>query len=160
MLRKMMTNNATRKDEESSQHKCVLMSSLNENEDMMWYSAKRHSFRRRLYGRVSHIFRHTFIRKIESSISIYWSTPFACHCCDMGSVSSQSCNFLYAKATTLHALCEETTNAGESIYECFVSCAKGSSSQVVSPSQTCAVFYASHTEHTVALTVEDCVLSI
>ena len=40
MLRKMMTNNATRKDEESSQHKFVLMSSLNENEGMMWSGSR------------------------------------------------------------------------------------------------------------------------
>jgi len=40
MLRKMMTNNATRKDEDSSQHKFVLMSSLNENEGMMWSGSR------------------------------------------------------------------------------------------------------------------------
>jgi len=40
MLREMMTSNATRKDEESSQHKFVLMSSLNENEDMMWSGSR------------------------------------------------------------------------------------------------------------------------
>eukprot|EP00984_Skeletonema_dohrnii_P004621 scaffold1634_cov118-Skeletonema_dohrnii-CCMP3373.AAC.19 len=40
MLREMMTSNTTRKDEESSQHKFVLMSSLNENEDMMWSGSR------------------------------------------------------------------------------------------------------------------------
>jgi len=39
MLHKMMTD-ATMKDEESSQHKFVLMSSLNENEDMMWSGSR------------------------------------------------------------------------------------------------------------------------
>eukprot|EP00957_Ditylum_brightwellii_P144544 11010679-Ditylum_brightwellii.AAC.1 len=39
MLHKMMTD-ATMKDEESNQHKFVLMSSLNENEDMMWSGSR------------------------------------------------------------------------------------------------------------------------
>jgi hypothetical protein len=42
MLCKMMsnTNTTARKEEESSQHKFVLMSSLNENEDMMWSGSR------------------------------------------------------------------------------------------------------------------------
>jgi len=43
MLRRMMsnnTNNTAQKEEEASQHKFVLMSSLNENEDMMWSGAR------------------------------------------------------------------------------------------------------------------------
>ena len=40
LLRKMKTN-ATVKEESSQQHKFVLMSSLNENEDMMWSGSRR-----------------------------------------------------------------------------------------------------------------------
>jgi hypothetical protein len=44
MLRRMMANNtnntAQNKEEEASKHKFVLMSSLNENEDLMWLGAR------------------------------------------------------------------------------------------------------------------------
>jgi hypothetical protein len=47
MLREMMTNaNATTKQRVSSQHKFVLMSSLNEDEDMMWLGLKQSIFNR------------------------------------------------------------------------------------------------------------------
>jgi len=42
MLHKMMSStNATQKKEESRQHKFVLLSSLNENEDMMWLESRK-----------------------------------------------------------------------------------------------------------------------